>query len=1469
MSKLTKRLTALLLSGMLVIGSAHVGGFAAELGKTSEPAVEETAAEEAVATEEAVGDTAVPVGATEAPAEEAVEDQDAPGATDVPEEEIAQYYTVTLDANGGYFANEWDDAVSDYVERTEILNKVIPVGGMVTTFPVFTDPDGQTMLFAGWSLGPDGELVSQTEEEYIPVDNCVLYAVWKVEDASEGETEDREVADEGTEHANSVLDFEELNAVAEDVVTAEESPVEEDAVSEANTVTETESEQAIVPDQVAVYAYEDIENTSEDSSEATVEEKEIQPELIESSEEEEAVKEDAVNGIVASGTCGAYGDNLTWTLDEEGTLTISGTGEMINYDVNDNRWDSLTINAVVIEKGVTSIGSFAFYNCNRLTNVTIPDSVMSIGYEAFSGCINLASIIIPEGVTNIAAYAFYACRSLTSVVIPDGVTNIGGRAFFECDNLASVTIPDSVTSIGNYAFLRCSSLTSVTIPIGVKRIRESVFFECISLTSVTIPDGVNSIDDSAFYGCRSLTNVTIPDSVTSIGQCAFSGCSSLTSVTIPESVKSIEYGTFSGCRSLESVTIPKKVTNIISYAFSGCSNMTSVTVPDSVISIGTGAFSGCSSLTSIKIPKSVKSIGYEAFSGCSKLINVTISDSISDIDDRAFSGCRSLTSVTIPDSVTNIGEEVFINCDSLNSIIVAPGNSVYSSIDGVLFDKEQVVLIYYPLGKESNYFIPEGVKRIANNAFKWCSNLKSVVIPEGVTTIGDYAFSGCDSLVDVYYDGTRDNWSSISIGTGNECLNNASLHFPPLTVNPVGEQIREVYPGQEVVLEVNASSGYPIHYQWFEDEYDCEIEGEISNSYIISTYHDADFSCHVSDEDGNEAICSFSLKVVTVDNDLKAYVSGWGEDTKALAVSVDPYETLTLEVTAMANEMDGLTYTWYDQDNERIQGATEAIYQTGQLTRNGTICCEVKDKYYNVESVYYNINIDNHLIAYSDSDDYHKDYSDIYVSPGDDLNLHAVVEASDMDDMQYQWLDDQYKEIPGATDTYYSLNNIEDFTYLIFRAIDRYGNKKQVYFYIWIRNPISNAEIVFTESILTYTGKEIMPIVSLFYDGEELFEGDDYSVAYKNNINAGMATVTITGKGYYTGTKTTTFTINKANQSITASNLSLTYSNNGAISTSGNKGKLTYKSSNTAIAVVDASGKITAKGAGSAKITITAAETSNYKKATKTITVTVAKAAQSITAKSSASSVAVGKTATISISGSKGTKSYKSSDTSIATVDKSTGKLTAQKVGTVKITATSAATSNFNAASKTVTVKVVPAATASLTADNQAKGIKLSWKKVTGATGYLVYRGSSKIATIKSGSTVTYTDSKANTNGTKYTYKIIATASTGNGPAKSVTTYCVARPAISSVTNSASKRMTVKWGKNAKASGYQIHYCTDKTFKSDNKSVNINSAGTMAKAIASLTKGKTYYVRIRTYKTVGSTKYFSAWSPVKSVKISK
>ena len=260
--------------------------------------------------------------------------------------------------------------------------------------------------------------------------------------------------------------------------------------------------------------------------------------------------------VLDSGTCGDKGSNVTWKLTEDGILTISGTGAMIDYgddkSYRKTPWRDYFIESVRIDEGVTSIGGWAFKNC-VLTSVMIPDSVTSIACGAFSGCRSLASVTIPEGVTSIDGYAFSGCSGLTSVTIPDSVTSTGEDAFSGCDSLTSVTIPDSVTSIGGGAFSGCSGLTSVTIP-----------------------DSVTSIGDFAFRGCSGLTSVTIPSSVTSIGGGAFSGCTSLTAAAIPSSVTEIGGSAFSGCTGLTSVTIPDSVTSIDGYAFSGCSGLTDV-----------------------------------------------------------------------------------------------------------------------------------------------------------------------------------------------------------------------------------------------------------------------------------------------------------------------------------------------------------------------------------------------------------------------------------------------------------------------------------------------------------------------------------------------------------------------------------------------------------------------------------------------------------------------------------------------------------------------------------------------------------------------------------------------------------------------------------------------------------------------------------------------------------------------------
>ena len=265
-------------------------------------------------------------------------------------------------------------------------------------------------------------------------------------------------------------------------------------------------------------------------------------------------------------------DGLTWTLYEDGTLNISGTGEMRGYNaysIKSPACDNSNIKNVVIEDGITSIGNNAFYGCS-LTNIRIPGSVTSIGKYALEDCMSLTSVTIPGSVSSIGEYAFSDCRNLTDATILDGVTSIENRAFWGCSSLTSVTIPNSVTNIGESAFWHCSELTSVTIPDGVTSIEDYVFNGCYSLTSITIPNSVTSIGNYVFDGCGSLTSITIPDGVISIGNFAFSGCNELTSITIPDSVTSIGDSAFEECRILTSISIPDSVTSIGSSVFNDC-----------------------------------------------------------------------------------------------------------------------------------------------------------------------------------------------------------------------------------------------------------------------------------------------------------------------------------------------------------------------------------------------------------------------------------------------------------------------------------------------------------------------------------------------------------------------------------------------------------------------------------------------------------------------------------------------------------------------------------------------------------------------------------------------------------------------------------------------------------------------------------------------------------------------------------
>ncbi len=240
------------------------------------------------------------------------------------------------------------------------------------------------------------------------------------------------------------------------------------------------------------------------------------------------------NFVTASGECGADGDNVTWTLYEDGELVISGSGAMTDYDdyYSNAPWFryNSNITKVIIKNGITRIGYRAFYDCANIQSVVMGDSVTSIGEMAFCFCQSITNLVIPNGVKTIEGSAFASCTNLTNVTIGNNVTSICDFAFYGCINLSNITIPNSVTTIGAGAFYSCWNLKSIVIPNSVTTIGKETFRGCRSLISVTIPNSITSIEEEAFYSCESLNSITIPDNVTSIGRNSFSNCYKLTDV---------------------------------------------------------------------------------------------------------------------------------------------------------------------------------------------------------------------------------------------------------------------------------------------------------------------------------------------------------------------------------------------------------------------------------------------------------------------------------------------------------------------------------------------------------------------------------------------------------------------------------------------------------------------------------------------------------------------------------------------------------------------------------------------------------------------------------------------------------------------------------------------------------------------------------------------------------------------------
>ena len=453
------------------------------------------------------------------------------------------------------------------------------------------------------------------------------------------------------------------------------------------------------------------------------------------------------------------------------------------------------IDGVLYDKDITSIK----YVFDGITNIEIPATVTDIT-NAFDGHKTIQAVRFEEGskLTSIGCYAFSNCDSLTSVTIPEGVVSIYGYAFDFCDSLTSIRIPDSVTSINDDAFYRCFKLMSISVSennpsyssvdgILYDKSKENIIYVPKAIFGdIVIPNGVTRIGKNMFSSCSYLKSIKMPDSVMSIDEEAFEFCISLESINVSEN--NPNYG------SIDGILYSKLGNNIIRAprAISG-----RVKIPNGITSIDSGAFGDCTGIISIEIPDSVTTIDDGAFWGCSSLYVIYNNSNIEFMfgdHNRIAEYAKLIVEKNGYKRYKDEGSD-FEYIDTTDGFFFMKESGEYKLI-AYLGNEDTVTLpndingnIYtiYQMRGIRNVIIPDGVTSIGDWAFYFCRTLTSITIPNSVTSIGYAAFDNCSNLISVTigngmayigehaFDGTAyyrnlDNWENSTLHIGKHLI---------------------------------------------------------------------------------------------------------------------------------------------------------------------------------------------------------------------------------------------------------------------------------------------------------------------------------------------------------------------------------------------------------------------------------------------------------------------------------------------------------------------------------------------------------------------------------------------------------------------------------------------------------------------------------------------------------------------------
>lgn len=596
----------------------------------------------------------------------------------------------------------------------------------------------------------------------------------------------------------------------------------------------------------------------------------------------------------ADDSSGICGDNATWTLDENGLLTITGTGEI--WD--EGEWEDEDIISVYIGEGITKIGDDTFWLCSNLESVSFPTTLVEIGICAFEECSSLKTVDLSkaENLTALRSGAFRSCSSLTTVLLPASIELIQS-SFEGCPNLSVISIDNDAEITDGGLFTKDGVLFENCYDEDEEgNISESVVLsfypEGKTDTSYEVPDGVTDIPDDVFSDNEYLTSVTIPSTVEYIGEHAFYNCCNLTEVNIPEdsALSFIGFFAFAECSSLESIYIPAGVTELgedePATVFDGCSSLTAINVAEDntaycsengilmdydktwIITYPAGnttdtyeipsTVTAVAGNTSIASNKNLKTItvaeGNTAFTAEENVLynidkteilfyssaktdtEFTVPDGVTEIYDYIFAENIYLETVTVPSDLYSIGFYAFYGCTALKSINLEDTciTNIWISAFEECTSLESIELPYSLYG-------------IWNRTFYNCSSLTTITVHSGVNWVESYAFYGCSNLTTVNYDGTEDSWNNINIDVGNDAFTAASR-----TYSTVDYEIKDgvlYITGEGAMSDYNSDEG---NYAPWNDDEDYASVTSIVIGEGVTTIGDYAF-------DGSENITSITI----------------------------------------------------------------------------------------------------------------------------------------------------------------------------------------------------------------------------------------------------------------------------------------------------------------------------------------------------------------------------------------------------------------------------------------------------------------------------------------------------------------------------------------------------------------------------------------------------------------------------------